>query len=246
VNNEYCKFDQNYYRPEVIILNMKNWANGVVLLFLLAFAVVVVLAARFYFSQYPELNSENLTLFILGFGPQAAAVYVLAYLLSSPIPFLAPVLAAAGGLLFGPMAGTALAIFISAGTSLVPFWIARRLGQEWVSAKLKGKRLDDLYRQANQGSGFQFILLLRLVPILPWELQNYVAGVTRVRVPVYLLATILGSAPLTIALVILGAAAKDPASWQFFAALALTGAVLLVPILVTLLRRRRKPKEIHP
>ena len=116
-----------------------------------------------------------------------------------------------------------------------------------MAGKLKGHRLDDLYRQANQGSGFQFILLLRLVPLMPWELQNYVAGVTRVRVPVYLLATVLGSAPLSIALVILGAAAKNPSSWQFFAALALTAVVLLVPILVALLRRQKKTKgeSIH-
>jgi uncharacterized membrane protein YdjX (TVP38/TMEM64 family) len=218
---------------------VKSRSNWVVLIFLAAFIAVIVFAARAFYSQYTELNSANLDAFIRGFGAQAVLVYSLAYLLSSPIPFLAPVLAATGGLLFGPFIGTLLAIFIAALTSLVPFMIARRLGREWVAGKLKGRRLDSFYQRANQGSGFSFILLLRLVPVMPWELQNYVAGVTRVSVVTYLLATLLGSAPLSIALVILGAAAKNPTSWQFFAALALTGVILVTPILIVTLRNRK-------
>jgi uncharacterized membrane protein YdjX (TVP38/TMEM64 family) len=63
-----------------------------------------------------------------------------------------------------------------------------------------------------------------------------------VRVPVYLLATVLGSAPLSIALVILGSAAKDMASWQFIAALAFAGFVLLAPIGAAFFIRRRRAR----
>jgi len=124
--------------------------------------------------------------------------------------------------------------------------IARRLGRGWVETRLKGTRLDDLLRRANQG-GFKFILLLRLVPVMPWELQNYVAGVTQVKLATYLAATLLGSTPLSVALVILGAAAKQPSSWQFSAALALTGTVLVVPLVIVWVRSRRghSPKEVQ-
>jgi hypothetical protein len=43
-----------------------------------------------------------------------------------------------------------------------------------------------------------------------------------------------------VALVILGVTAKQPASWEFFATLALNGVVLIVPIIIFWLRRRRK------
>jgi uncharacterized membrane protein YdjX (TVP38/TMEM64 family) len=218
---------------------MKKQSNGLVILFVLAFLGLLALAANAFFSRYPALTSENLDSFIRGFGPQAVLVFVLAYLLSSPIPFLAPILAATGGLLFGPVLGTLLSIFASTATSLVPFLIARRLGREWVEAKLQGTKFAGYYQKANQGNGFTFILLLRLVPLMPWELQNYVAGVTKVKVWTYLAATVVGCAPLSIALVILGATAKQPGSWQFWAALALTGAVLLTPIGIVALRRRR-------
>jgi uncharacterized membrane protein YdjX (TVP38/TMEM64 family) len=224
----------------------KNWLNWLTALFVLAFVLLLVLAVRAFFAEYSQFTSENLDQFIRGFGPLSALVYVLAYFLGSPIPFLAPILAAAGGLLFGPVSGTLLAIIASSATSLLPFMIARRLGRKWVETRLKGTRLDDLLQRANRGS-FSSILLLRLVPVLPWELQNYVAGITQVKLATYLAATLLGSTPLSISLVLLGAAAKRPASWQFIAALALTGTVLVVPLVVVWVRRRaQSSKKVQP
>lgn len=225
----------------------KHWLNWLTVLFVLAFGVLLTLAVRAFFTEYSQFTSENLDRFIRGFGPLSALVYVLAYLLGSPVPFLAPILAAAGGLLFGPVSGTALAILSSTATSLLPFMIARHLGRGWVETRLKGTRLDDLLQRANQG-GFRFILLLRLVPVMPWELQNYVAGITQVKLTTYLAATLLGSIPLSVALVILGASAKRLDSWQFIAALVLTGTVLAVPLVIVWVRRRRghSQKKVQP
>ncbi len=225
----------------------KNWLNWLTAIFVLSFGVLLALAVQAFFTDYSQFTSENLDRFIRGFGPLSGLVYVLAYFLGSPIPFLAPVLAAAGGLLFGPVAGTVLAILSSTATSLLPFMIARRLGRAWVETRVKGTRLDNLLQKANQG-GFTFILLLRLIPIMPWEMQNYVAGISQVKLPTYLVATLLGSTPLSVALVILGAAAKHPNSWQFIAALALTGTVLAVPLGIVWVRRRREKQveEVQP
>ncbi len=218
---------------------MKKPSNWTVFLFLAAFLAIIALAARTFFAQYPVLNSENLDKFIRGFGPWAFLVFTLAYLVASPIPMMAPILSATGGLLFGPVPGALLAIVVAAFTSLVPFMISRRLGREWVEAKLKGTKVDDIYRRLDTGSGFTFVLMLRLVPILPWEVQNYVSGVTRVAIPTYLAATLLGSAPLTFCLAILGAAFRHPYSWRFLGAIFLTALVLVVPIVIFAIRNRK-------
>jgi len=223
---------------------MKNRSKWIIGIFVLAFLAILFLAVRAYFSEYSTFSSANLDQFIRGFGPLAIVVYILAYLLGSPIPFLAPILMATGGLLFGPVEGTAVAILSATATSLLPFMVARKLGRGWVKERLKGSRMEDLLERANRG-GFVFILLLRLVPVMPWEVQNYVAGVTHVRVPVYLAATLLGSTPLSVALVILGYTAKHPGSWQFFAALAMTAVILVTPPLIVWLRSMHphKPKD---
>ena len=203
----------------------------------------VALAAWAFFSEYPELNAANLELFIVRFGPWAVVVYILAYAVSSPIPLISPILTMAGGLLFGPLLGAVLSTGSAVLTSLIPFTIARRLGREWVEAKLHGSKLEGTIRRLDNGSGFNFVLLLRLVPVIPWEMQNYISGVRRVTVPAYLLATVLGSTPMSVALVLLGAAAKNPASWQFVAALILVGVVFVTPLTILWLRRRGQRKS---
>ncbi len=222
---------------------MKKQSNWTIFLFLAAFLAILGLAARSFFSQYPALNSENLDLFIRSFGPWAFLVFTLAYLVASPIPFMAPILSATAGLLFGPMMGALLAILVAAVTSLVPFLISRRLGRDWVETRLKGTKIDDIYRKLDSGSGFTFVLLLRLVPVMPWEVQNYVAGVTRVAIPTYLAATILGSAPLTICLALLGAAIRRPHQWELFGAIALTAIVLVAPIVIFYIRNRKQSER---
>ncbi len=219
---------------------MKKQSSWTIYLFIAAFLAIIGIAAMSFYARYPALNSENLDLFIRGFGPWALLVFALAYLVASPIPFMAPILSATGGLLFGPIPGALLAILVAAATSLVPFMISRHLGRDWVESKLKGTRIDDVYRKLHSGNGFFFILMLRLVPVMPWEVQNYVAGVTRVAIPTYLLATILGSAPLTICLAILGNAIRRPRSWEFVGAIVLTVLVLVVPIVIFAIRNRKQ------
>jgi uncharacterized membrane protein YdjX (TVP38/TMEM64 family) len=217
--------------------------NWFLLVLLLIFAAILYLAGREYFSRYPTLSSENLDQFIGGFGPWAIGIFALAFLVASPIPFMGVILSATGGLLFGALPGAALSILISTATSLVPFTMSRRMGREWVEAKLKGSKLNKYYEMMkSEKGGFTFILLLRLVPVLPWELQNYVAGVTPIAIPKYLLATILGCTPMTLSLALLGAAAKKPDSWQFPAAIGLVVVVLVVPILIMVVKSRKGGK----
>jgi uncharacterized membrane protein YdjX (TVP38/TMEM64 family) len=85
---------------------------------------------------------------------------------------------------------------------------------------------------------------MRLIPVLPWEVQNYVAGLTKVSVPVYMLATALGIIPGSLGLVLLGDAIDDPTSWKFIAAIALNAVVMVgAPLIATVLRRRKSRQE---
>ena len=205
---------------------------------------VLAASARYYFSLYDEFNSENLQAFIQGFGPWAPAIYALVYILSSPVPFLATVLSPLGGLLFGTLRGTLLVIGIATTSSLVPFMLARHLGREWVESKVEGKKLEEIYQQSEGSRGFIFILLMRLVPIFPWEVQSYLAGLTKIPAPTYLLATALGIVPGSTSLVFLGDAIKDPTSWQFYTAIGLNVIVMIgVPVIATLIRKRREQRQ---
>jgi uncharacterized membrane protein YdjX (TVP38/TMEM64 family) len=207
--------------------------------------IVVVLAATiiYYFRQYDSVNRQNIESFIRGFGAWAPVAYAALYIICAPIPFLAPLFSAVGGLLFGAIRGTIYILFIATASALVPFSLARRLGQEWVEGKVKGKKLDEIYQRSAGNKGFMFIVLLRLIPALPWEVQNYVAGLTKVSIPTFVLGTMLGIIPGSFSLAFLGASATDPTSWQFYAAVALKIVTALIPAIVTFVRSRRKKQQ---
>lgn len=205
----------------------------------IVFAVFAA-GARYYFSLYDEFNQENLRGFIGGFGPWAPLAYAAVYVISSPIPFLAPVISAVGGFLFGLAGGSVAVLVIASLSALVPFLMARQLGREWVEGKLQGnERFKEIYQQSQGESGFIFIMLLRLIPVLPWEVQNYVAGLTKVSVPIFLAGTVVGIIPGSFSLVFLGAAATDPTSWQFVAAIAFKIATALIPVVYLAVKSRR-------
>ena len=111
---------------------------------------------------------------------------------------------------------------------------------------LEGKKLDEIYRQSEGSKGFTFVLLMRLIPVLPWEIQNYVAGLTKVSPPTFIAGTMLGIIPGSFSLVFLGDAVTDPTSWQFFAAVALKIATALIPVVAIYIRSRRSRRRQAP
>ena len=207
----------------------KSTSNFLQIGFIAIILIVFGITAWYFFQQYDRFNVENLRQFVEGFGPWAPFAYVLIYTISAPIPLLGTVISAAGGLLFGVLAGTILAVLSATFSSLIPFFLSRSFGREWVQKRIKSDQLKATYQKSEGKGGFLFILMMRLIPVLPWEIQNYVAGLTKVKIPVFLLGTVLGIIPGSFALNFLGDSISDPTSWQFYAAIGINVVAFLVP-----------------
>ena len=204
---------------------------------------ILVSIALYYFSMYDTVSQENIEAFVNGFGVWAPVAYAVIYIACSTNPLIAPTFSAVGGLLFGAVRGTLTIIVVASISALVPFSLSRRLGRDWVESKLKGKKLDNIYQQSEGSKAFTFIVLMRLIPVLPWEIQNYVAGLTKVEIPTFVMGTMLGIIPGSFSLAFLGAAATDPTSWQFAAAIALKVATALIPVVYLAIKSRKHKKE---
>ena len=198
--------------------------------------------AVLYLGQCKDDSCPSIEEFIRSFGVWAPVILGILYFAISPIPMVTPFISAAVGFVFGPLVGTALVLIFATTSALVPFFLARRLGQEWVASKLKGKKIQDLYEQSEGTGGFLFIILMRLIPILPWEIQNYTGGLSKVSVSTFILATLLGIIPGTFSLTFLASSIRDTTSWKFYMAVGLNVIMLLVTILAIFLKRR-KAKE---
>ncbi|KAH7666992.1 hypothetical protein IHE45_12G030100 [Dioscorea alata] len=114
-----------------------------------------------------------------------------------------------GGYLFGlPVGFVADSIGATIGATAA-FLLGRTIGKPYVISKLKDYPKFQAVAIAIQRSGFKIVLLLRLVPLLPFNMLNYLLSVTPVGIVEYMLASWLGMMPITFALVYVGTTLKD-------------------------------------
>jgi uncharacterized membrane protein YdjX (TVP38/TMEM64 family) len=123
----------------------------------------------------------------LGFwGPVA---YVLGYAVAAVAFLPGSILTLAAGIVFGLAFGTLWA-FVGAtlGASLA-FLVARYGARSWIERKLEDAPKFKAIDRAVAREGFKFVALLRLSPVLPFNLLNYSLGLTKISFPQYVLAS---------------------------------------------------------
>lgn len=126
----------------------------------------------------------------------APLAFVAGYALAIAVGFSGLVLTLAGGAVFGFWWGVLLNTLGANLGATVAFWLARRLGRDGLLALLGG-RLAAIDRISHQ-SGFAWLLRLRLIPIVPFNLLNFASGLTAVPWRTYAAATALGILPGTL------------------------------------------------
>ncbi len=176
-------------------------------------------------------------------GPWAPAVFILTYACATVVFVPGSLLTVAGGALFGPWWGTVWNLSGATTGSTLAFLAARYVASDWF-ARNAGERLVRLIRGVEQ-EGWRFVAFVRLVPLFPFNLVNYLFGLTRIRLGEYILASVVSMAPGAVAYTYLGYAGREAASGQTGAirkgmlALALLALVAFLPRLV---RRLRGPR----
>ena len=123
----------------------------------------------------------------------APFAFVAGYTLAVALGFSGLVLTLAGGAVFGFWWGVLLNTLGANLGASAAFWLARRLGRDGLQALLGG-RLAGIDRISHQ-SGFAWLLRLRLIPIVPFNLLNFASGLTALPWRTYAAATALGIVP---------------------------------------------------
>jgi uncharacterized membrane protein YdjX (TVP38/TMEM64 family) len=181
-----------------------------------------------------------------------AAVYLVAPLLLLP----ASVLTLGAGFLYGPLWGTVFASPVSVGAASLAFLLGRTLARRAVERRIEGDARFAAIDRAVGELGFKIVFLLRLSPVVPFNLLNYALGLTRVRFATYLVASFLGMLPGTFLYVSLGSAATSAAQLArghggagtrvaFWVGIAATIAAVLVVARVARNALRRALSEEH-
>lgn len=172
-------------------------------------------------------------------GPAGPFVFAAFYAAATVLAFPGLPMTVLAGVLFGPAVGSASVIVGATVGATAAFALGRWLARDRVRALLERRlgRLSRLDRWMT-GRGFASILLLRLVPVVPFNALNYAAGLSGVRMRDYVPATAIGIVPGVVVYAALGGTVQDPTSPAFLTAV---GLFVVLTVTTVLLRRRFAP-----
>lgn len=163
-----------------------------VLLNLFLLAVLVVSAGSFFLVE--DLASIFTA---LAQNPYFSPVFfLLAHMLTGIFLFPSGILRAAGGSFFGLWYGLLVNLVGVCLGAVLGYLIARRLGAEAVRDYLLRQKYQGVLRYM-KGYGGTVVFVLRVLPVLPFNVVNIIAGFVNIRFRTYLIATIIGSIPYT-------------------------------------------------
>jgi len=198
---------------------------------ILALAVLTILPA-FLFSG---TSSQGIQSLIASFGIFAPMAYIALFALLPVVFFPVAVLAVAGGLLFGLGLGSVYTLIGAAINCALMFLLSRSVGRKRIQ-RLVEQRVNPLWQErlklASGRSGFFLLIILRLIPAVPYGLINYAFGLSEMRFWPYMFASIIGIIPGTLVFINLGDKALDLTSPSFWIAIALIIALFVVTLLL--------------
>jgi uncharacterized membrane protein YdjX (TVP38/TMEM64 family)/rhodanese-related sulfurtransferase len=207
------------------------------------FALLLLLAAAGGWAALhrDQFNLMTLDAWLGSLGIWAPVGYVVLYMLATVAFVPGAIFALAGGALFGPFWGSIWNLLGATLGATLAFLVARYVGGSWVERKAGGllKRLID----GVDAEGWRFVAFVRLVPLFPFNLSNYVLGLTRIPLHHYVLATLVCMAPGAVAYTWLGYAGREALGGETNAvrygllALGLLAAIAVLPRLIGRLRR---------
>lgn len=191
----------------------------------------VCLAGAGLALAFSRVSPEVLQVRLSGLGPWAPAGYILLFTLLPAAFFPVAVLALAGGLLFGLLWGSVYTFLGAMLNCALMFLLSRTVGRARIDRYVREKLppvWQSRLRRAGGKRGFYLLILLRLIPAVPYNLINYSFGLTSMRFPVYLLGSAIGIIPGTLVFINLGDKTMDPSAPSFWLAIALLAMLLVV------------------
>jgi uncharacterized membrane protein YdjX (TVP38/TMEM64 family) len=166
---------------------------------------LIVLSIVLIFRQLPVGQAvQALAEWIEGLGFWGPLAFGLIYIAAVVALMPGSALTLAAGALFGLIGGTAIGSMASTTGAALAFLISRYLARDRIAAKLQQYPKFDAIDKTISKSGWKIVALLRLSPAVPFNVQNYLYGLTGIRFWPYLLTSWLAMLPATFMYVYLG------------------------------------------
>lgn len=169
--------------------------------------IAAILGAVYYYLTI-GISINDIRTYLSGLGLWSGLIFIVAYTIRPLVFFPTSIMTPLAAILFGPVMGW---IFTYVGENLsatVAFFAARYFGRNFVKDNENAfiKKYDEKLRCC----GFETVLMLRLIPLFPFDFVNYASGLSAIRYRSYIGATLLGVIPGLTAYIFLGGSLANP------------------------------------
>ena len=200
-----------------------------------AFALAAIAAALYLSPLRGWLTVENVSAAIRQIGTiwYAPILFMLAFAIACVLWIPASVFLIAAGVIWGWQLGSLYSITAALLGAVMSYYVSRFIGAE-AMAKFGGAKVARYLERA----GFQTMLILRLIPLFPFAVLNYGAGIAGVRARDFFFSTALGVLPSMIVVcysadaITRGMMSREEALKTLFKVCFIFAAVVAVPILL--------------
>lgn len=172
----------------------KNKDIKKMLIVVLIIVVVLILAKVTgllnFMSNISAMQSYFQSLGFVGYG-----IYILLYIAVAVFMLPASVMTIVAGIVFGPILGGLLSLFGATIGATIAFVIARYFARNLIVDKFKGNSFFEKVEKGVKENGTSFLILTRLVPIFPYNVQNYAYGITSINIVTFFFVSLVCMAP---------------------------------------------------
>ncbi|HIK14066.1 MAG TPA: TVP38/TMEM64 family protein [Leptolyngbyaceae cyanobacterium M33_DOE_097] len=188
------------------------------------------------------LNRETLVAFLQTLGLWSPILFAGLYSVSMVIGFPTVIFTIAGGAVFGLFWGTVYSVVGATLGAMGAFWLSRYLLRRWAERRFGSNPTLQKFQQGIVDRTFLFVMAVRFIPVTPFNLENYLFGLTLANWRPYLLGTVVGIIPGTIAYTWVGVtgaiALEGGSAVSFFVAVSFLLILSALPLIVGYWRDR--------
>ncbi len=191
--------------------------------------LAVLIGLFYYFDIFSFTNINEIRDFVLGYGVYAPVIFIILFTIVPLTLFPDALLAIAGGLIFGLYEGSLYIMIGALCGATLSFFIARYYGS-WLRDKLEGEKFLNI-DTAVKKNGFLIIFLLRLIPLVPFDIISYSAGFSSIRYKDFFIASFVGIIPGVLVYANIGAKSLAFGSSEFYISIALLLALIVISMM---------------
>jgi uncharacterized membrane protein YdjX (TVP38/TMEM64 family) len=171
----------------------------IILIRIVVLSTLLIVLGGFVFSAYYFIylnaSTNSAEMFVETIKPYGLVGSLFVMTVAALTAFPAELAAMACGAMYGPWLGSVVAWSTAMFGASVGYAIGRLLGRKFVLKMIGAKRYETMCSYASRDVGTLSLFTIRLIPLIPFFLVNYAAGLAGMRYPNFLLATGIGIIP---------------------------------------------------